>query len=154
MELLLKFTRLSQIERILLVKAVTLMAVIRIGLLVIPFKRLYRLVSEAGKKNSGRHNSDPEYQKHVVYAISRASKYFHGNNTCLIQSVVGLYLLEKNGISTKLCIGVVKNDSGGLCAHAWVESNGKIIIGGTKSPLNFMTLTSLSKISKQNTFIE
>jgi hypothetical protein len=52
-------------------------------------------------------------------------------------------LLARRGYLADLRIGVIKADSGQLEAHAWVESEGQVIIGGSDSPFRFTPLPSL-----------
>ena len=49
--------------------------------------------------------------------------------TCLTQALATRVLLSRLGQPAHLRIGVAKSKKGQLQAHAWVESQGKIIIG-------------------------
>jgi hypothetical protein len=54
---------------------------------------------------------------------------------CLTQALVLQYLLLRRGDdAAELHIGVSKTKKKGLQAHAWIERNGKVLIGGTGSP--------------------
>jgi hypothetical protein len=49
-------------------------------------------------------------------------------------------MLEEAGVPASLRIGVTRKKSGELEAHAWVESSGKVIIGGTHADLSRFTV--------------
>jgi hypothetical protein len=42
-------------------------------------------------------------------------------------------LLARRGISCDLRVGMKKSDEGILQGHAWIERNGRILIGGADS---------------------
>jgi Transglutaminase-like superfamily len=52
-------------------------------------------------------------------------------------------LLRRRGFVTDLRIGVMRGDSGRLEAHAWVELDGRILIGQTPSLERFERLPAL-----------
>ncbi len=58
---------------------------------------------------------------------------------CLRQALVAWWLLGRRGVATNLVIGVRK-DAQGFAAHAWVERNGEVIVGGADSPERFQAM--------------
>jgi hypothetical protein len=77
-----------------------------------------------------RSHSSPEKAttEKIGWAISVA-KRFVPKGDCLPQALAAESLLMKNGYPAELRIGVVKTDRGGLEAHAWVESGGRLVVG-------------------------
>ena len=53
--------------------------------------------------------------------------------TCLTQAIALRTLLARDGKESELRIGVAKAEDGRLEAHAWLESDGRIVIGGRES---------------------
>jgi hypothetical protein len=49
--------------------------------------------------------------------------------TCLTQALAAQTLLRFRGDWAKLCLGVARGDFGEFKAHAWLEADGKVIIG-------------------------
>jgi hypothetical protein len=66
----------------------------------------------------------------VVWAVTASSRYVPAA-TCLTQAFATQVLLSRRGLAARLRIGVVKGKDGRLQAHAWVESNGVVVIGGS-----------------------
>ena len=64
--------------------------------------------------------------------IDAASRYVPGA-TCLVRALAAETLLRKYGHDACLRIGVSKNSSQVLLAHAWVESEGQVVIGGEEA---------------------
>lgn len=48
--------------------------------------------------------------------------------TCLVQALAGMALLARQGHAATLCIGVTKRDAA-FGAHAWVECDGRAVVG-------------------------
>jgi hypothetical protein len=59
--------------------------------------------------------------------------------TCLVQALVVISLLEQAGLPGSLRIGVVRTGNK-LEAHAWVECQNKIVIGGNDIDLSRFTV--------------
>lgn len=127
-ETLRKFLALSQRDRHLLVSAVFLLGAIRLGLWLLPFQTLNRLLQKITQLNTEvqKVNSDTV---DIAWAVSVASRYIPGA-LCLAQALATQVLLGRRGYQTDLRIGVARGKKGQLRAHAWVESQGKIVIGG------------------------
>lgn len=125
-----KFLRLSFTEQKLLVKGSLLLVLIQLGLRLMPFNKQYRLLLRSANPLSKTQNSDPVYLRQVVWAINRASRRLLGPNTCLPQALAANFLLRRRGFPAHLVIGVRKDESGAFKAHAWVENDGKVVIGG------------------------
>jgi hypothetical protein len=58
---------------------------------------------------------------------------------CLVQALAARWLLARRGIASDLHIGVLKNDDA-LEAHAWLERDGRVLVGGAASPAVFHPL--------------
>ncbi|MCB0213695.1 MAG: lasso peptide biosynthesis B2 protein [Anaerolineae bacterium] len=59
--------------------------------------------------------------------------------TCLTQALSALILLRRYGHPATLKIGVALHEAKQFEAHAWVESQGLIVVGGTTSELSRFT---------------
>jgi hypothetical protein len=68
----------------------------------------------------------------IVWAVSAASGRIPALGNCLSVALAAKLLLTISGYSSSLRIGVAKRDSGLLEAHAWLEDNGKILIGSVE----------------------
>ena len=60
--------------------------------------------------------------------------------TCLVQALAAQRMLGRRGVATKLQIGARRGDDEGLDAHAWLERNGEIILGGGTAPYHPLPL--------------
>jgi hypothetical protein len=125
--------RLPAAERWLLVKAALLLAAIRLGLGLLPFHTLRRLVAEVAEAPTGwLQEADRSSADRIVWAVEAAGRHLPGAGTCLTQALAAQVLLARRGHPGLLHIGVVKGEEGKLEAHAWLESRGRIVIGGSE----------------------
>jgi len=122
-----KFVNLSSTEQSLLIKTWILLGLISLGLQLFPFstlrKLLYRFRSILGR-------GEKEFSEdRLVWSVEVVSRYIP-KATCLAQAITTQLLLQQAGHQACLHIGVTEAAKGGLKAHAWVESQGKVLIGG------------------------
>lgn len=52
-----------------------------------------------------------------------------GGRNCLARALAAELMLGRYGYSSQLKIGVAKTPSGEFEAHAWLESEGRVLIG-------------------------
>ncbi|MBV9790605.1 MAG: lasso peptide biosynthesis B2 protein [Chloroflexi bacterium] len=121
-----KWLRLSPGERWLLTQAWLLLATIRVALWLLPFRVVHRRLARA-QASSPRCSIE-----RIGWAVAIAGVYVPFA-TCLPQALTALALLRRNGHAADLRIGVARDERGRLQAHAWVESGGQIVIGGSAS---------------------
>jgi hypothetical protein len=140
MSRLVRFVRLPAGDRRILLKAVLLLWAVRLGLWILPFQRLRDLLSKRkpGRLAVKRHSEMARVEK-ITRGVRLMSRYVPAA-TCLAQALVTVTLLEEAGCPACLRIGVARSNEGKLEAHAWVESLGKVVIGGTHVDLTRFTV--------------
>lgn len=68
----------------------------------------------------------------ISWAISAAARRVP-RASCLTQALAGTLLLAVHGHAATLRVGVAKDPDGRLQAHAWVESEGRTILGDPRT---------------------
>lgn len=135
---LIRFLRLPPSERRLLARTGLWLCVVRCGLWLLPYERLRRLVFRKGRATALR-RMDNAGVENIVRSVKLMSRYVPAA-TCLTRALVALKLLEEAGQPARLLIGVARSELGKLEAHAWVESEGRVIIGGNHAELSRYTV--------------
>lgn len=130
----------------LLGKLATLLLAIRLGLVLLPFQTVRRILAQAATLPAPGQPPQPQQLARIVWAATVMGRYLLGNKPCLPQALAVQLLYRRQGCPAALQIGVAKDASGRLLAHAWVESGGQIVIGGAHSPQHFTPLPSLEQI--------
>jgi hypothetical protein len=130
MKRLRRFLRLTTLKRRLFVKVFLLLELVRLGLWLLPFRTLLRLlsrVSEGPKKSSSTDRPSPE---EIAWSVEVASRYSLGVKTCLTQALAAQVLLTRHGYPAFVHLGVLRGKQEEFQAHAWVESEGRVLVGG------------------------
>lgn len=132
-----RLSALSTEDRRLLLQAVAVVGVVRLGLWVLPFRTLRRLLTVERPESE---RLDPAMGERIGWAVTSAARRIPAA-TCLTQALAAQYLLQRRGIAAELRIGVAREAGKSLQAHAWVESGGRIVVGG--DPSSFTSLPAL-----------
>jgi len=130
MKRLRKFLQLKAGEQRLVVKAALLLGTMRLGLWLLPFQTLRRL--QVGLTRAPIRVRDREWssRQSVIRAVKTAGRSMPPAATCLTLALTAQVLLLRRGYPALLHIGVDKVDRERFLAHAWVESGGRVVIGG------------------------
>ncbi len=136
-----KFIQLSPAQKALHFKAVILIAFIRLGLWVMPFRALKWMVIRLGARPVQSKGVQVPPNE-IAAIISRAARRIP-RATCLTQAMALHLLCRRRGYQTTLQIGVGRDGSSKFRAHAWVEREGKVIIGNLADLNTFLPLPSV-----------
>jgi hypothetical protein len=111
-------------EKRLLIRALFLVWIIRLCLLILPFRMLRHLAM-------GRPvvEIDPAFSvNRLIWSVEIASLFVPGAK-CLARAMAAQLLLAEYGHRADLRIGVAKRDNK-FQAHAWLEDKSEVLIGG------------------------
>lgn len=136
-----KFLKLPPSDKLLLVEAAALVAAVRLGLWLLPFRVMRRVSQGLGtwglglevrgaESESGAARRSVLAPERIAWAVSVVSHYVP-RATCLTQALAAQALCARRGCATQLRIGVARGIGGRLEAHAWLERGGQVLIGGS-----------------------
>ena len=125
-----KFFRLSAAEKRILFQAAAWLVLLRVLLAAAPFARVQRLVSRVcGAGAHGVRCPGALAPSRIGYLVVVAANLIPGT-TCLPRALATQVLLGRHGHGAELHIGVNRDSRGRFQAHAWVETGGRVVIGG------------------------
>ena len=101
---------------------------------------LRRLVRWTGGRGSRPATANRPTIDRVAWAVRTAGGYLFPSRPCLPQALAARFLLSRLGVATDLHVGVQRPETGALRAHAWVELDGEVLIGGPDAPSEYHTL--------------
>ena len=122
------FLHLEPEERLLVLEALVVVVAVRLGLWLLSFEKLRALVAQIRQRPSGLQGYHSLSVDRMAWAVRAVSQYVP-QATCLTQALAGQVLLGCRGHPTRLRIGVTKHLQTGLEAHAWLECDGRIVLG-------------------------
>jgi len=136
-----KLCRLSAADRALLGRATLWLGATRIALWLLPLRLVRRLSAWAARPTPPPRRA-PASPERIVWALSVARRVVP-HATCLSQALAAHVLLAQHGHRAELRIGVSKSAAGRLLAHAWIESEGQILIGALRDLSRYAPLPPL-----------
>lgn len=138
MALLLNAVRRKPAELLLSTEAFLLMAVFRISLRLVPFRRILRAISrpQPDKDLDANPFNTPgvlETALSVRWAIESVSRNSPARFVCFPQSLAGFVMLRRRGIPSTIVYGVGHSHVGNLIAHTWLTLGDRTVVGGEGS---------------------
>ena len=107
----------------------------RLGLIVFPLGRVRRMVRWiCGSARPLRVAPRPPAEALIRASVS-AGLHSPVGTTCLAGALVAKALLDRHGYESKMRLGVRRGADGQFAAHAWVERDHKVVVGGTASEI-------------------
>jgi len=143
MKRLLKLLQLTNSDRQFLLNTFVLLGLVRLGMRLLPFNTLRKLINKNSQPNP---RLKPVSLNKIVWAINASTRYTPGGAKCLARALTCQVLMTRYGYSPELRIGVVKGEAGNLEAHAWIETQGQVVIGYLPDLSRFTLLPSFSGI--------
>jgi hypothetical protein len=138
MKRLTRFVRLPFRFKLLLTEAFLRLLAVSLLLRVMPRSHVSRYWATGTRQPV--QPSNPVLTNDICRAIVTAAHYVPGA-TCLVQCITGRAMLRRAGCAAEVKIGVLK-DSSDLQAHAWLESEGSVLIGGPVAQYTRLAPTS------------
>lgn len=125
----------------LLCRALVTVAVSRILLCVLPYRKISKLIQLRPTRAA-----IPRNPYLVAWAVKNAARIVPVAN-CLTQALAAQYILARSGVVATVRIGVAQDADAKVEAHAWVLHEDIVILGGAKETLGrFAFLTDLTPL--------
>jgi Transglutaminase-like superfamily len=131
MPLLRSFLALTPLQRRVLIKASALLTLVQLGLGRLPFTFLRRAITPGAAGTRPIRSDARLYAETVAWAVSAASRRMPGRSTCLSRALTVQAMLAGAGCPSRLQVGVMRGPQGAVEGHAWVEYEGRVLIGGS-----------------------
>ncbi|MFG6106850.1 lasso peptide biosynthesis B2 protein [Leptothoe sp. EHU-05/26/07-4] len=135
--------RLSGVERRVLLYACLLLNGIRLALWLLPFNMVRQRISRLASVWVCHNLTSPVSVGKIVWSVDIASRYTPGGAMCLVRALTTQLLLTRYGYKHQLHIGVLKGENNSFAAHAWIEFQGRVIVGGLPNLSQFQKLSAV-----------
>jgi hypothetical protein len=132
-----KFLSLDSSERLLLLQTFVFVWIASTILRLLSFAIVQKLFASRVAPPGRMHRRRPI--ERLLWATAVAGRYVSGT-TCLSLALAGRMMLNRYGYPAHIHIGVAKDHTGAFGAHAWLESEGTIVMGGQESASLFAPL--------------
>ena len=102
----------------------------RAALRILPLPRVRRLVRRYFRAASPLPPARRASAEQAIWAALAGGRWSPLGTTCLTTALLAQALLQRHGYQAKLRIGVRREPNGAFAAHAWLEREGIVIVGG------------------------
>jgi hypothetical protein len=123
-----KFRALGPAEKWTLLHATVWLALARVMIIAVPFRKLAERLS--GTQGSSKGEPDPELLERVGFAVRAAASNVPWRSDCFPQSIAGWMLLKHHGYASTIHLGVERSGETNLIGHAWLTSGETVVTGG------------------------
>ena len=131
-------SRLSGVELRLLSFCLAVAWLVRAGLWILPFRLVVRAAGAPGPRNRRRPGLAAA---RIAWAVRLACRYVP-RATCLVQALTGQAVLGWYGHASRVRIGVALQ-SREFEAHAWLESQGQVLLGDSQELERYRPIAEL-----------
>jgi hypothetical protein len=121
---------LSGSDKLFLVHCFSVVAAIRLGLTIFSYSTIKRWIPH----QTGEATATPETLSRIGWAVRNVARLVP-RASCLTQALAAQFLLARSGYRSQLRVGVATDPAGRLLAHAWLISNGRVVVGGSSREL-------------------
>ncbi len=122
--------------------AFLLLNLVRIALWLLPYGSLQRRIDSIMPawicEEKSRQNISVDF---IAWVVKVSGDYSPRGAKCLARALTTQLLLNRYGYPHELCIGVAKDASQKIEAHAWIEYQGRVVIGGLNDLERFTPLS-------------
>jgi len=128
-------------------EAYVLLGVMRAAILLLPFRKITKMMGLVQGEQSAVSESIPPCSTETIsWAIQAAAARTPWESACLVQALTGMAMMSRRGINATLYLGVAKDESGAeaMLAHAWLRC-GTIILTGFGGAERFSAISSFSR---------
>jgi len=124
-----KYLALGSAERRLFQEAFKLVAAIRVASWILPFAKVRGFADRVAKRKTSHDSQLRPSPERLAYFVRAAGNAFPGGHNCLVQAFVAEIMLLRRGYPAEFRIGVANPAKQGFKAHAWLLSEGRVVIG-------------------------
>jgi hypothetical protein len=125
-----KFVRFPWRDKLLFFEAWLRLGWARFSILTVPFPKLVTSWGAPLHETFREEPRDRALVGRVKWAISTASRYTPWKSNCLPQAMSGKRMLQKRGLRSTLYLGLLRERSGNVAAHAWLRCGNVFVTGG------------------------
>jgi len=135
LRLSLKYLRCSRTDKLLLLYIFILLAIVRLLLLLVPFRYITVWLGKYMKESPYIDGTQDIFINRVGWAIQVVSKYTPWESKCLVQAITAKIVLRHKRLQNTMYLGVAKDREEQMIAHAWLRSGNKLVTGGRNSSM-------------------
>ena len=140
-----RYRRISSAQRRLLWEAFAALAIARIVMACIPFRRIAAWLGTPGAESPVTASAEEARAAEAVgWAVTTLGRRVPWDGRCMAQALAATHMLRRRGLEGTVSFGACEGESNGFAAHAWLRVGSSIVTGGPAHE-GFKTLTTFAR---------
>lgn len=140
-----RYARISRGRRGLLCEALAALAIARLGMAFVPFRRIALWLGTPGAETPAAVTAEEiRVAEEIGWAVAVLGRRVPWNGRCMAQALAAGGMLRRRGLEGTVSFGACKNQSAGFDAHAWLRL-GSLIVTGAPHHEQFKTFTTFAR---------
>jgi transglutaminase-like putative cysteine protease len=141
-----RYLRTPRERKRLLREALIALALARIAMACLPFKRIAAWLGTPGAESSvTAAPEDIQVAKQVGWAVSALARRVPWDGRCLAQALAATAMLRRRGLEGTVSFGARPGAAAGFAAHAWLRLGPYVVTGGREHQ-SFKTFTTFARM--------
>jgi hypothetical protein len=140
-----RLKQISSLERRLIAEAMALLPVVHALQSVLPFKRWRALLEDVPL---ARLHVERASVDQIAWAVEAARRWLPGEYKCLPGAYAAHLMLRRHGHASNVHVGVGRDAAGKVEAHAWVDCQGRTVVGLVENMERFVPFPPLEAVSR------
>jgi hypothetical protein len=133
-----KVLRRSPSDLLLATEALTLLALFRICLALVPVRRIISATTNGRLASPSEQYHEPEARetaaaRRVQWAVGAIARHSPVEFVCFPQTLAAYVMLRQRRVPSTIVYGVARSPSGELLAHTWLTMGERCVVGGEES---------------------
>jgi transglutaminase-like putative cysteine protease len=126
-----RYRRIVPAQRRLLWEAIAFLAIARVAMACVSFRRIARWLGTPGAESSAEVTPEVARTAEAVgWAVSVLGPRVPWDGRCLAQALAAAAMLRRRGVEGTVSFGVREGESTGFMAHAWLRVGSRVVTGG------------------------
>jgi hypothetical protein len=140
-----QYRRLPTLRRRLLREALGALALARVGMVCLSFKRIAAWLGTPGTEGPLTATAEQiNIAREIGWSVGCLASGVPWDSRCLAQALAATWMLRRRGLEPTVSFGVERGESSELVAHAWLRFGPCLVTGGVGHE-RFIILTRMAR---------
>jgi transglutaminase-like putative cysteine protease len=140
-----RYARISRARKKLLWEALAALAIARLAMASLPFRRIAAWLGTPGAESPSTATAEEmRTAQEIGWAVGVLARRVPWDGRCLAQALAATGMLRRRGLEGTVSFGARRGESAGFDAHAWLRLGSHVVTGGPGHE-RFQTFTTFAR---------
>jgi hypothetical protein len=140
-----RYARISPARKKLLWEALAALAIARLAMACLPFRRIAAWLGTPGAESPATATAgEMRTAQEIGWAVGALARRVPWDGRCLAQALAATCMLRRRGLEGTVSFGARRGESAGFDAHAWLRLGSCMVTGGPGHE-RFQTFTTFAR---------